>query len=73
VSPKPKLPAVLEFAWAVGAVGVNVGHSGSIIGVLLDAQENSTGAAFRRARQAFPDAEAIHRFRLIGGGLLQLR
>jgi L-threonine kinase len=73
VSPKPRLPAVLEFAEAVGAVGVNVGHSGTIIGVLLDARGQGGGAVFQRARQAFPDAEAMHRFRLQGGGLQQLR
>jgi L-threonine kinase len=73
VSPKPKLPAVLEFAEAMGAVGVNVGHSGTIIGVLLDARVQGGGAVFQQARQTFPDAEAIHRFRLLGGGLHQLR
>ena len=73
VSPKPRMPAVLEFAGAVGAVGVNVGHSGTIIGVLLDAGGHQGEAVFRQARQAFPDAEMVHRFRLTGGGLQQLR
>ena len=72
VSPKLELPAVLEFAEAVGAVGVNVGHSGTIIGVLLDAREQGSEAVLRRARQTFPDAEAVHRFRLMGGGLQQI-
>ncbi|MDP6227822.1 MAG: GHMP kinase [Dehalococcoidia bacterium] len=73
VSPKPRMPAVLEFAGAAGAVGVNVGHSGTIIGVLLDAGARQGEAVLQQARQAFPDAKAIHRFRLTGGGLQQLR
>ena len=73
VTLKPRLPEVLEFAGAVGAVGVNVGHSGTIIGVLLDARERRGESVLQRARQTFPDAEAIHRFRLLGGGLHQLR
>lgn len=73
---KPQLPAVLEFARHVGAVGVNVAHSGAVIGVLLDdgAQTAPSGGetsedALRAARRAFPHAEAIRLAHLIGGGL----
>jgi len=69
VTLKPRLPEVLEFAGAVGAVGVNVGHSGTIIGVLLDARERRGESVLQRARQTFPDAEAVHHFQLQGGGL----
>ena len=66
---KPQLPAVIEFAESVGAVGVNVGHSGTVIGVLLDAMERRGRSVFRQARETFPDAEMVHHFRLLGGGL----
>ena len=69
VLPKPWLPAVLTFAQGVGAAGVNVGHSGTVIGVLLDARERTGKSVFRRARQAFPEAETVHHFRLLGGGV----
>ena len=69
VLPKPKLAEVNEFAAQVGAVGVNVGHSGTIIGVLLDARQRRGKSTFRRAREAFPDAEMVHHFRLLGGGV----
>ena len=59
----------MEFAETVGAVGVNVGHSGTIIGVLLDATERRGKSTFRQARQTFPEAEAVHHFRLLGGGV----
>ena len=69
VMPKPKLGAVLEFAESVEAVGVNVGHSGTIIGVLLDARERRGKSVFRLARESFPEAETVHHFRLLGGGV----
>ena len=66
---KPKLSEVIEFAETANAAGVNVGHSGTIMGVLLDARERRGKAVFHMARDAFPDAEQIHHFRLIGGGV----
>ena len=55
-----------------GAVGVNVAHSGTIIGVLLDARQRRGLSVFRQANQAFSKAETIHHFRLLGGGLRQV-
>ena len=69
VLPKPHLAVAQEFAKDVGAVGVNVGHSGTIIGVLLDARQRRGKSTFRQAREAFPEAETVHHFRLMGGGL----
>ncbi|MSQ05616.1 MAG: GHMP kinase [Dehalococcoidia bacterium] len=66
---KPQLERVLEFAQYVGAVGVNVGHSGTVIGVLLDARSRRGKSTFHHARRAFPDAEMVQHFRLLGGGL----
>ena len=66
---KPRLPEVISFAEAVGAVGVNVAHSGTAIGVLLDATQRRGKSTFRQARQAFPEAEAIYHLRLLGGGI----
>ena len=66
---KPRLPDVISFAEAVGAVGVNVAHSGTAIGVLLDATQRRGKSTFRQARQAFPEAEATYHLRLLGGGI----
>ena len=66
---KPRLADVIEFADSVGAVGVNVAHSGAVIGVLLDATERRGKSTFRRAQAAFLEAEAIHHLRLLGGGV----
>ena len=69
VLPKPELPQVMAFAQDVGAVGVNVAHSGTLIGILLDARPRRGRSTFRQAQRAFPDAEEVHHFRLLGGGL----
>ena len=66
---KRQLPRVKEFTDSVGAVGVNVGHSGTVIGILLDAMERRGRSVFRQARETFADAEMVHHFRLLGGGL----
>ena len=66
---KPRLPDVTSFAETVNAVGINVAHSGVVIGILLDATERRGRSVFRQARQAFPEAAAIHHLRVIGGGV----
>ena len=66
---KPRLAEVKEFAESVGAVGVNVGHSGTIMGVLLDARKRRGKSTYHKALSAFPDAESVYHFRLLGGGV----
>ena len=66
---KPQLPDVLRFAQSLYAAGVTVGHSGTIIGVLLDAKERRGRSVFRQARESFPTAEVVSHFRLRGGGV----
>lgn len=69
---KPRLADVQDFARQVDAVGINVAHSGSVIGVLLDATQRRGKSAFRQAQQSFPEAEAIHHLRLLGGGVQKI-
>lgn len=66
---KPRLAEVKEFAESVGAVGINVGHSGTIMGVLLDARERRGKSTYLKAQEAFPDADMVYHFRLLGGGV----
>jgi L-threonine kinase len=69
VLPKSDLTSVLDFAEKVGAVGVNVAHSGTVMGVLLDARERMSKSVFTQAKQIFPEAESVHHFRMLGGGV----
>ena len=70
---KPRLDEVKEFAGAVGAVGINVGHSGTIMGVLLDARNKRGASTFHKAKEAFPDAQEVYHFRLMGGAVKQVK
>ncbi len=58
-----------EFAASVGAAGINVAHSGTVIGILLDARKRHSKPVYRRALGAFADAESVQHFRIIGGGV----
>ena len=69
VSARPRLDAVSEFARAVGAIGVNGGQGQGVTGVLLDATERRGKSTYIKARQAFPDAEAVYHFRVMSGGV----
>ena len=69
VAPRPRLEEVAEFAREVGAVGVNGGHAEGVTGLLLDATERRGKSTYIKARQAFPDAETVYHFRLLGGGV----
>ncbi len=69
VQPRPRLQEAAEFAREVGAVGVNGGQSEGVTGVLLDATKRRGKSTYIKAQQAFPDAEAVYHFRLLGGGV----
>ncbi len=69
VAPRPRLEEAAEFAREVGAVGVNGGHAEGVTGLLLDATERRGKSTYIKARQAFPDAETVYHFRLLGGGV----
>ena len=69
VLPNPYLEAGWELARTTGAVGVNVAHSGTVLGVLfLDDPEQAAWAA-RRAQATFSGLVSTHRRRMVGGGV----
>ena len=68
----PLVERAAEFAREIGAVGVNAAHSGTVVGILLDARKRQSKPALRRAREAFPDAADLQHFRVIGGGVREL-
>ena len=39
--PKPYLKEVMDIAMSLGAYGVNIAHSGSVVGILLDINDSS--------------------------------
>ena len=58
-----------EFADEPGVVGINVAHSGTVLGILLDARQRRSKPLYHRAVEAFADAESVQHFRVIGGGV----
>ncbi len=65
----PWVERAAEFSTEIGAVGINVAHSGTVVGVLLDARKRQSKPAYRRALEEFTDAADVQHFRIIGGGV----
>ncbi|MYD36614.1 MAG: GHMP kinase [Dehalococcoidia bacterium] len=69
VLPKPQLPGVLSLAQDAGAVGVNVAHSGTVMGLLFGEDADRIAWAETEASKRLPDLTAVHNCKLIGGGV----
>ncbi len=69
VLPKPQLASVLELGRAAGAVGVNVAHSGTVLGLLFAEDADRIGWAERQAFSRLPGLVAVHNCRVVGGGV----
>ncbi|MYB22307.1 MAG: GHMP kinase [Chloroflexi bacterium] len=65
---KPELPQVFALADAAGATGVNVAHSGTVVGMLFNEDAERLEWAAAQARSRLLGLRATHRHRLIGGG-----
>ena len=63
------LERACRVAEAAGAVGVNIAHSGTVLGILLDARQRRSKPAYRQAMAEFTDAASVEHFRVIGGGV----
>lgn len=70
VLPKPQLSHVLEFARGIGAAGVNVAHSGTVLGVLFPDDPLLVEKAAHEARKRLAPLHAIYNRRLVGGGVI---
>ena len=65
---KPQLETVIGLAREVGALGVNVAHSGTVIGVLLDPAHADGPATTAYLAAHLPGLESISLHRMVGGG-----
>ena len=70
VLPKPQLSAVLALGRAAGAVGANVAHSGTVMGLLFTEDSERVTWAAGQARERLQGLRAIHDHRIIGGGVM---
>ena len=67
---KPQLDPVLRLADAEGALGVNVAHSGTILGMLFEDAPELTRRAALRARHTLPGLRRTYDLRIVAGGIL---
>jgi L-threonine kinase len=65
---KPQLETVISLAREVGALGVNVAHSGTVIGVLLDPGHADGPTMVAYLATHLPGLESISLNRMVGGG-----
>ncbi|VBB06828.1 Hypothetical protein LUCI_2065 [Lucifera butyrica] len=67
---KPCLQTLAELVPALGAVGLNVAHSGTVLGILFAEKDSwRIPAAVAVVRKVCPDIEYLHTVRFISGGL----
>lgn len=65
---KPYLEKILKITTDLGGVGVNVAHSGSVIGMLFRPGSINLDLIRETVRTAVKDPFTLHRLRLRGGG-----
>mgnify|MGYP001609553179 CR=1 FL=1 len=65
---KPQLDSILTLAKQVNALGVNVAHSGTVIGVLLDSRKQDTKDVARFLSGQLLSLERSYIARLVSGG-----
>ena len=70
---KPHLERILKWAFELGGVGVNVAHSGSVIGMLFRPGTYQLKEIKRRIWRLLRRPLPIHPLRLRGGGIEILR
>jgi L-threonine kinase len=68
ILPKPQLGTAIGLAREVGALGVNVAHSGTVIGLLLDPSQADGPATVAYLATHLPGLESISLNRMVGGG-----
>ncbi|MDD3115583.1 MAG: GHMP kinase [Anaerovibrio sp.] len=68
--PKPQLEEIIDYAKSLGALGVNVAHSGTMMGVLFASDESMKKVldAAKMIGEKFPHLEYFETERLISGG-----
>ncbi|MDD4600266.1 L-threonine kinase [bioreactor metagenome] len=70
ILPKPNLEGMIELSQQFGSVGVNIAHSGTVVGLLFDTYDNSQIFSCRSAIcKTYSNATYLYTVKLISGGL----
>lgn len=68
ILPKPRLEELIDFTSRHGAYGVNVAHSGTVVGVLVSPGRERDSSLVNSIIKYFPEVEAYYPLELVGGG-----
>jgi L-threonine kinase len=68
ILPKPHLEAIIDHVLARGAYGVNIAHSGTVVGILLPPGRESDEQLIGSLRTRWPEIRDHYPLRLTGGG-----
>ncbi len=69
VLPKPHLPDLARLVRGWGGVGINVAHSGTVMGLLFPDEPGVADAARQRVRRRFPAFRCLGSHRIVEGGV----
>lgn len=69
ILPKPHLNDVIKFADDLGAAGVNVAHSGTVIGMIFEDDSERVENALKQVSTRFSDIEDVFDTRIATGGV----
>jgi L-threonine kinase len=68
ILPKPHLEAIIDYVQARGAYGVNIAHSGTVVGILLPPGRETDEQMIGGLRTRFSEIRSHYSLRLTGGG-----
>jgi len=70
ILPKSCLPSLIEVSKDYGAAGINIAHSGTVMGVLFASDDASRmEACIEAVRQRCPGLDYLHTVQMVSGGL----
>ncbi|MBC7336819.1 MAG: GHMP kinase, partial [Clostridia bacterium] len=72
ILPLPAFDRLQRWALAHGAWGVNVAHSGTVVGLLFDPRRADLADLARELAREFPSLERIYLLEMTSGGILPL-
>lgn len=67
---KPQLESVMRLADDLGALGVNVAHSGAVLGMLFEDDPAMAERAASQVRERLPGIRQVYNRRVVNGGAL---
>ena len=65
---KPGLEKILELALKEGALGINIAHSGTLLGIFIEPDKVEESELHKKITKEFSFIKFIGKYKLINGG-----